>query len=108
MKRTDIERRERELRRSQKKEDVQSRKSESFKSKNTVGEFISSFAELFFYNDDQIFNIQTEVKIYELLEELKQDIPEKNWDTVLRKAIKKTGVREKDLAYNQLKELMQD
>ena len=106
MKRTDIERRERELRRSQKKEDVLARKTENFKAKNTVGQFIDELAQLFFYNDDQIFNCTTEIKIVELLEEMKTNLPEKNWETVLRKAIKKTGVNQKDQAFNELKSLL--
>lgn len=105
MKRTDIERRERELRRSQKKEDVLARKTENFKSKNSVGYYIDTLFSLFFYNDDQIFNCSSEIKIVELVEEMKQSIPEKNWETILRKAIKKTGVNQKDQAFEELKAL---
>lgn len=105
MKRTDIERRERELRRSEKKAEVISRKSENFKAKNTVGGYIDELFSLFFFNDDQIFNIETEEKIFELIEDVKTDVPEKNWDNVLRKAIKKTGVKEKEKAFQQLKGL---
>ncbi len=106
MKRTDIERRERELRRMQKKEEVINRKSENFKSKNTIGGYIDELSELFFYNDDQIFNIQSEEKILELVEEMKENIPEKNWENVFRKSIKKTGVKEKEKAFQELKNLL--
>ena len=106
MKRTDIERRERELRRSQKKEDVLARKTENFKSKNSVGQFIDELALLFFHNDDEIFNCTSEIKIVELVEEMKLTLPEKNWESVLRKAIKKTGVNQKDKALDELKSLL--
>jgi hypothetical protein len=103
MKRTDIERRERELKRASKKEDVLQRKSENFKAKNSAGDYIDGLFELFFYNDDQIFNINKEIKIVELIEEMKSDVPEKNWETILRKAIKKTGVTQKEQAFQELK-----
>ena len=106
MKRTDIERRERELRRSQKKEDVLARKTENYKAKNSVGQYIDELFALFFYNDDQIFNCSSEIKIVELLEEIKEEISEKNWDNILRKAIKKTGVAQKDKAFDELKALL--
>ena len=106
MKRTDIERRERELRRSQKKEDVLARKTENFKAKNNAGYYIDELAQLFFHNDNEIFNCTSEIKIVELLEEMKINIPEKNWDNILRKAIKKTGVPQKDKAFDELRSLL--
>ncbi|MDH4262226.1 MAG: hypothetical protein OEV78_04180 [Spirochaetia bacterium] len=102
MKRTDIERRERELRRTEKKDMVIQRKTENFKAKNPAGYYIDNLASLFFYNDDQIFNCTKEVKIYEIIEQMKEDIPEKNWETILRKAIKKTGVIQKEQAFQEL------
>ena len=102
MKRTDIERRERELRRSEKKNMVIQRKGENFKAKNPAGFYIDNLSDLFFYNDDQIFNCTKEVKILELIEEMKKDIPEKNWETIIRKAIKKTGVVQKEQAFQEL------
>jgi len=102
MKRTDIERKERELRRASKKQDVLERKTTNYKSKNQAGYFIDTLASLFFYNDDQIFNCLTEEKILELLEEMKESIPEKNWETIIRKAIKKTGVAQKEEAFQQI------
>jgi len=106
MKRTDMERRERELRRSIKKEAVIQRKSENFRAKNPAGYYIDELAAVFFYNDDQIFNITTEIKIVELIEEMKEDIPEKNWETILRKSVKKTGVKEKEKGFLELKALL--
>lgn len=103
MKRTDIERRERELRRSEKKAKVIQRKGENFKSKNQAGYYIEELYSLFFYNDDQIFNCTKEVQIVELIEKMKEDIQEKNWETILRKAIKKTGVAKKEEAFQELK-----
>ena len=36
-------------------------------------------------------------------EAMKEELPEKHWDNVLRSAIRKTKVTEKELAFNELK-----
>ena len=46
------------------------------------------------------------MKIVELIEEMKKDIPEKNWETILRKAVKKTGVAKKEEGFQELKALL--
>ncbi|MDR1895002.1 MAG: hypothetical protein LBQ61_10025 [Spirochaetales bacterium] len=104
MKQTDILRREREIRRAQKKQERVARGEES--ETPSVGEYINDLAELFFHDNKKIYNIQSEIKILELLEDLKEDHPEKQWDNVLRKAVKKTGITEREEAVKQLKELM--
>jgi hypothetical protein len=71
-----------------------------------VGEYINDLSDLFFHDGKKIYNIQTDIKILEILEDLKEDQPEKQWDNVLRKAVKKTGVTEREDAIRQLKELM--
>ncbi len=105
MKQTDILRRERELKRAQKKEERTARG--ECGDCPTVGEYINLLNALFFHDENKIYNIQTEDKILELLEELKSDHPEKQWDNVLRKAVKKTGVKDKEDAVKQMKELME-
>ncbi len=44
-------------------------------------------------------------EILELLEEMKIELEEKNWINVLKKAVKKSGVKEKETAIQQLKEM---
>jgi hypothetical protein len=39
---------------------------------------------------------------------MKTDLPEKQWDTVLRSAIQKTKVEQKDLAFTELKSMLAD
>ena len=104
MKQTDILRRERELKRAMKKEERLNKEGGAVPS---VGEYINSLHELFFHDDTKIYNIETDEKILDLLENLTLDHPEKQWDNVLRKAVKKTGIKEKDAAFNALKELME-
>ena len=104
MKQTDILRRERELKRAQKKEERLAKG--GCDECPSVGEYINNLSDLFFHDENKIYNIQQEDKILELLEDLKDDHPEKQWDNVIRKAVKKTGVKEREDAVKQLKELM--
>jgi len=104
MKQTDILRREREQRRAIKKEARLSREEGDIPS---VGEYINDLHDLFFYDDTKIYNIENDEKILELLENMVLDHPEKQWDNILRKAIKKSGVKKRDEALSALKELME-
>ncbi len=90
MKRTDIERRDRDIRRTQKKEDVLQRKSHK-KGDMSVGDYINEFYTLF---------------LLELFEQMKSEISEKQWETVLRKAIRKTQIKEREQAFTELKTLL--
>lgn len=103
MKSTDMARRDRELKRSRKKEFVQERKSQ--KENRTVGDFINEFAESFFHDDNKIYNIEMSEEILELLEDMKEEMPEKQWANILVKAVKKTKVKEKDEALASLASL---
>jgi hypothetical protein len=104
MKQTDILRREREQRRAIKKEARLSREEGDIPS---VGEYINDLHDLFFYDDTKIYNIENDEKVLELLENMTLDHPEKQWDNILRKAIKKSGVKQRDEALASLKELME-
>ena len=101
MKSTDLARKDRDLKKARKKEDVLQRKME--KGDRNIGDYISELADLFFHDDVKIYNIESSEDIMMLLEELKEDQPEKQWNTVLRKAIKKTKVKEKDAALSELR-----
>lgn len=103
MKRTDMDRKERELRKSQKKQERNLRGPGEGLS---VGDYINELSALFFHDENKIYNIDSEEKILEMLEEMQMDLDEKNWDNVLRKAIKKTQIKERDAAFNQLKALL--
>jgi CTP:phosphocholine cytidylyltransferase-like protein len=70
-----------------------------------VGEYIDRLFLLFRYDSDEIFNIKSDIKILETIEEMKVELPEKYWENVLRKCIKKTNIRKRDEAFNNLKEL---
>ncbi len=103
MKSTDLARNDRDLRKSRKKEEVLARKME--KGSKTVGDYINDLNDLFFHDGTKIYNIEMSEEILELLEEMKVEIEEKNWINVVKKAVKKSGVKEKETAIQQLKEM---
>ena len=103
MKSTDMARKDRDLRKSRKKEDVLARKME--KGEKSVGDYINELNGLFFHDGTKIYNIEMSEEILDLLEEMKIELEEKNWMNVIRKAVKKSGVKEKEPAIQQLKEM---
>ncbi|PJZ48737.1 LB_289 family protein [Leptospira saintgironsiae] len=102
MKRTELERRERDLRKAQKKQEALDKRGGG----NGVGDFIDQLSGLFRYDATEIFNTKDDINILEVLEEMQVILPQKKWDDVLKKSIKKTGVLEKDRAYKELLELL--
>ncbi len=71
----------------------------------TAGDYINLFVENFFFDAEKIYNINMSEEILELLEELKEELPEKQWSSVLRKAVKKTKVKQRDQALQELSSL---
>jgi hypothetical protein len=103
MKSTDIERRNRELKRAQKKQEMLERK--STKESRSVGDYIKELVELFFHDEERIYNLEMSDDILFLLEEMKDEQPEKQWDNIISKAVKKTKIKQKDEAIEKLKEI---
>ena len=100
MKSTDLARRDREIKKARKREMVLERKGQ--RERRTPGDYINKFSELFFYDAEKIYNIEMSEDILMLLEEMKEDLPEKQWPNVIRKSVKKTKVKQKDLGISQL------
>lgn len=120
MKRTDQERIERELKRREKHAKTPERKTGDASGEAgaaapaapagglTVSEYVRNLLALLQYDDQQIYNTRDDDDVFELLLTMKADLPEKQWETVLRSAIQKTKVVEKDLALTELKALLAD
>jgi hypothetical protein len=110
MKRTDQERIERELRRREKKAKIAaSRDDKSFTDEdNSPGAYIQNLVDLFQHDEVQIYNTTDDEDVMEILLSMKEELPEKDWEKVLRSAIRKTKVKEKELAFNELKSLLAD
>ena len=101
MKSTEMERKERELKRARKKEEVLARKTD--RESRSVGDFIKELNGLFFFDTQKIYNIESSEEIETLLMEMVEELPEKQWDNVLRKAVKQTKITQKDEAIEALK-----
>ena len=101
MKRTDMEKKEREQRRAAKKALQQADRLE--KRTGSVGDYIKRLEELLFHDDVRIYNAKEDIKILELVEEMQESLDEEQCVTVFRKAIKKTGVKEREQALEDLK-----
>ncbi len=104
MKSTDIARNSRELKRAQKKEEyIQNRQEKDIP---TVGDYINRLHDMMFFNDQKIFGIPDNEDILMLFIEMKINIPEKQWENVIRKAVRKTKVSQKEEAVNELMTLL--
>lgn len=104
MKRTDLQKKERELRKSQKKIDKIEKSQERVE--RTVGDYINDLFKLFFYDENKIYNLDNDEKLLELIEEMKEEIPDKQWENIIRKAVKKTQVKMKEEAVGKLMALL--
>ena len=52
-------------------------------------------------------NTKNDINILELLEEMKENIPQDQWENILKKSIKRTKIQHKDEAFNDLMELLE-
>lgn len=102
MKSTDLARKDRDLRKSRKRQQVLERKGQ--RDARSPGDYINLFVETFFYDHIKIYNIESE-DMLQLLDEMKEELPVKQWSNVLKKAVKKTQVKEKDSALDMLASL---
>lgn len=102
MKRTDQERIERELKRVQKREARGDRREMS-----SMGEYIKGLNALLRHDGDSIYNTLDDEDILELLENMKEDLPEKDWNKVIRKAVNMTKVTQRETAVDELKTLLE-
>ncbi len=107
MKSTDIDRIDREFRRARKKEDVLQKRLDG-RPERSIGDYIRKLESLFYHDNKKIYNLKDNVDILTLLSEMKQELAEKQWDNILRKAIKETKIEvsKRDEAFKQLKELL--
>jgi hypothetical protein len=102
MKRTDMERMERELKRIQKKADVLDRKTSKGTGKVNVGTFAKDLLDVLMYDDMAIYNFEDDA-VLEVLMELKESLPDKQQEAALKKAVKMTKVKEADSSLEELK-----
>jgi len=103
MKSTDMARKERDLKKALKKDEVLARK--QAKGGISPGDYIKNLYSLFFHDTERIYNVDSSEEILELLLEMKEDLEDKQWDNVIRKAVRKTKVTQREEAIQALKDL---
>ena len=106
MKRNDMERIERELKRVQKRARIDEKR-DANRPPQTIGAYIKELKGLLLDDGEVIYNIEDE-EILEVLENMKEDVPEAKWDTVIRKAVNAKKVTQRDEAMEQLRSLIAD
>lgn len=106
MKRTEIERRMRELKREQKTEEYLEKCEET--EDKPVSAYIEELYGMLYYNESEVMNINDNIEILELFENLKDEHPdEKHWHNVIKKAVRKTGVKKSSRARKELQRLLE-
>jgi hypothetical protein len=92
MKRTDQERIAREIGRQQKKEAIRERRIND-KEDVSVSGFAKALEDVFMWDDEVVYNIQDDA-VLEVLMEMKVHLSDKDCEAALKRAIKKTKVRD--------------
>ena len=106
MKRTDQERIDREFKRSEKKRSIDEKHAE--KAEASVGGYARALLEIFAFDETHIFNTSDDEDVLEVILEMKEALPEKQWNPTLRKAIRMTKIEEKQSAFQELSLLLED
>jgi hypothetical protein len=99
MKRNEIERLSRELKRQQKHATREDRCTDAA---GDVKTYALELFELLQYDSDSIFNTREDEDLLDLFLEMKDDLPESKWPLVIKKAVRLTKVKEKDMAFTEL------
>ena len=107
MKRTDLERVERELKRREKLLKIRERRTPSVDAKTVKG-YTDALFERLLHDDQAIYNIEDNEEILELMLEMREDLAAKQWEVVIRKAVRQTAVAEQEEAVVLLKEMVED
>jgi hypothetical protein len=105
MKSTDINRIDRDLKQARKKQELNEKRIES--RGGSVGDYIKKLLGLLFHDQKKIYNLKGNEPIRQLFADMKQHLPEAQWETVLRKAIRETKIEQRDEAFTELKVLLQ-
>ena len=106
MKRTDQERIAREIGRQQKKEAIRARLIDS-KEEVSVAGYAKALEDVFMWDDETVYNIQDDA-VLEVLLEMQENLTAKDLEAALKRAIKKTGVKDRDTPFTQAIELLEE
>jgi len=105
MKSTDINRIDRDLKQAKKKQEMIEKRLES--RGGSVGDYIKKLGSLLFHDQKKIYNLKGNQQIKGLFADMKQHLPEDQWENVLRKAVRETKVEQREEAMQELTALLQ-
>jgi predicted DNA-binding protein YlxM (UPF0122 family) len=105
MKSTDINRIDRDLKQARKKQEIIEKRIEG--REGSVGDYIKRLVALLFHDQKKIYNLKGNESIRKLFEDLKQHLPEAQWENVVRKAVRETKVEQREEACSELRVLLQ-
>ncbi len=105
MKSTDINRIDRDLKQAKKKQELIEKRLES--RGGSIGDYIKKLGSLLFHDQKKIYNLKGNQQIKGLFEEMKEHLPESQWENVLRKAVRETKVEQREEAIRELLALLQ-
>lgn len=106
MKRTDQERIAREVGRTQKKEDIRERRIND-KRDVSVGGYAKQLEDVFMWDDEAIYNVGDD-SVLEILMDMKEVLTDKDCEAALKRAIKKTKIKDRDTALEEAMGLLAD
>ena len=106
MKRTDQERIAREIGRAQKKDRIRERRI-SDKEDISVSGYAKQLESVFMWDDEAIYNVQDD-DVLEILMNMKEDLTDKECEAAIKRAIKKTAVKNRDSAYDEAMLILQE
>jgi len=106
MKRTDQERIAREIGRQQKKEAIREKRING-KDDISVAGYAKQLEGVFMWDDETIYNVQDDT-VLEVLMMMKEDLSEKECEAALKRAIKKTNVKDRDTPFDEAMLLLQE
>jgi hypothetical protein len=106
MKRTDQERIAREIGRQQKKEAIREKRING-KEDISVGGYAKRLEEVFMWDDEVVYNIQDDT-VLEVLMEMKEDLSDKECEAALKRAIKRTKVKDRDTPLSEAMLLLEE
>ena len=101
MKRTDQERIAREIGRQQKKESIREKRLNG-KESLSVGGFAKQLEDVLMWDDETIYNVQDD-DVLEVLMSMKEELSEKDCQAALKRAIKKTKVKDRSTPFEEAK-----
>ncbi len=100
MKRNDLDKLNRELKRKNKQARLENKR---IQGAGSVKTYARDLLDILQFDTDYIYNTPEDEDVLELMMGMRDELPEDQWDLVIRKAIRMTKVKQSDLAYESLR-----